>query len=94
MADRDIEASEGKGADFARRMRLHRSIWREWQAAGYFRNQHMLGLKADGDVGALLAVWRRNEADCRMTPRPFATWLAAQDMWQIESELALRVARR
>jgi hypothetical protein len=86
MADAELQREHEKGADAARRHRLRRSIWREWQAAGYTRRQHLTGLAAVGDPFVLVE-FREDEARCRVTPRPFSTWLAAQDMWEIEQGL-------
>ena len=73
--------------------RLVRGIWRDWRAAGYERDQHLIGMTAEGDPD-VLSFWRQDEADTKASPRPFATWLAAQDMWQIESTIRYREARR
>lgn len=87
MADRDIERDESKGASQARDARLRRSILRDWAAHGYWSRQHLEGLRADGEV-SLLSDWRQDETYCSYSPtRPFATWLAAQDMWEIESNV-------
>lgn len=90
MADHDIEREESKGASKERDRRLQRSIFREWQASGYTRRQHLVGVVAPLETAAMLINWRDVEAMGTRTQHEaarFSCYCASQDIWELEQAI-------